>query len=199
MHVFRLRSVHRREDFEHVSKVVRSAEGRVLRWAEQTRAQPARLAQAVRSFDARRLPNLDSLNLRQAAIAVAIVAAVVLSAAWTIQVGPWARSSGVAVQAASPTPAPAPVIQGLAPKTTVRSRVDEQPIPVTGQQFVAGMSVTISTPDGYVTTYGSESLSNVSPTRFTLRAIFNVPGMYHLVVRTPAGTRSNEVSFSVDR
>jgi hypothetical protein len=167
-----------------------------VRWLDW-RESMARLQQAVRSFDVRRLPNLDRLNLRHAAIALAIAAAVVLSATWTIRAKPWGRSGGLVAQAAAATPAP--VIQGLVPKQKLRVRTDEQPIAVTGQQFVEGMSVTISTPDGFVTTYGSVSLFNVSPTRFNLRAIVNVPGTYHLLVRTPDGRRSNEVSFVVDR
>jgi hypothetical protein len=160
------------------------------------RAQPARLAQAVRS-GVRRLPNLEPLNLRHAAIAFAVVAALVLSTAWTIRAKPWARSGRLVAEAAAVVPAP--VVQGLVPRQKVRIRTDEQPVALAGQQFVEGMSVTISTPDGYMTTYGSESLSNVLPTRFTLRAVFSEPGTYHLVVRTPAGKRSNEVSFAVDR
>jgi hypothetical protein len=50
-----------------------------------------------------------------------------------------------------------------------------------------------------VATYGSHSITNVTPTGFTLRAIFDVPGTYRLVVRNPDGTRSNEITVPVGK
>jgi hypothetical protein len=157
------------------------------------RLLPGRALTAVRTFDWRRLPNMDGLDLRRAAVAMSIVLVVVLSAAWTIRARASARAGRLAAQTAAAVPAP--VIKGLIPAQKVRTREDVQPVAIAGQHFVDGMSVTISSPNGLVATYGSESLSNVAPARLTLRALFEVPGTYHLVVRTPAGARSNEVTF----
>jgi hypothetical protein len=126
---------------------------------------------------------------------MAIVLVVVLSAAWTIRTRATARAGRLAAQAVAT--APAPVVKGLAPNQKIRTRSDVQPVAINGQHFVDGMTVTISTPDAFVATYGSVSLSNVMPTRITLRALFDVPGTYDLVVRTPAGARSNAVTFVV--
>jgi len=201
VHEIRLRRMDGRGQLEQVSKAVQEAEARILDRARSVdwRGQAERLARAARSVDASR--HLEPRTLRLTAVVAVVVAVVLLSAAWTIRAKPWTRSESLVAAAAETTSAttPAPVVQGLAPKQKLRTRTDEQPVAVTGRDFVDGMSVTISTPDGFVTTYGAESLTNVSPTRFTLRAVFNAPGSYQLVVRTPAGSRSNEVSFVVGR
>ncbi len=200
-----VRTVDWQARLEHARDLVQSANTQCREWArsvdwaghvDHVRKQADRAVRAVQSFDWQRLPNLESLNLRAAAIIVAVCAVVITSAAWTIRAKPWLRHT-VAAEAA--VAAPAPVLTGLAPKTKIRAQDEEQAVPLTGRDLVQGLSVTISSPDGLVTTYGAESLGDVTDTRLTIRAVFEIPGTYHLVVRTPRGTRSNEISFFVDR
>jgi hypothetical protein len=136
-------------------------------------------------------------NVWRAAVATVIVVAVVVSAAWTMKSLTGAR----APQAAEARPAamPAPVLTGLAPKQRLRTRTDTQPVALTGSHLVDTMSVTISTPDDRMATYGSHSVSNVTATGFTLRAVFDVPGTYRVVVRNPDGTHSNEITLPVGK
>ena len=135
-------------------------------------------------------------NAWRAAVATLIVVLVVLSAAWTMKSLTGSRGSR-AVEALAAMPAP--VLTGLAPKQRLRTRTDTQPVALIGREFVDRMNVTISTPDDRMATYGSSSITNVTPTSFTLRAVFDVPGTYHLVVRTPDGTRSNEITVPVGK
>jgi hypothetical protein len=161
------------------------------------RGRLEQVPRAIRAFDWRRLPNLETLDLRRAAGAVAVALVLVLSVASTIRARPWARDGQPAAGALAATPAP--VIKGLVPNQTFRVGSDVQPIAIAGARFVENMSVTISTPHALVTTYGSDSLSDVTPTRVTIRALVDVPGAYDLVVRTPSGARSNAVTFVVGR
>jgi hypothetical protein len=153
-----------------------------------------RLSHAFRSIDLRAL--LHDRNAWRAATATAIVVLVVLSATWTMKILTGARQPQAAEAMAA---MPAPVLTGLAPKQRLRTRTDTQPVAFSGTHLVDQMSVTISAPDDRVATYGSHSITNVTPTGFTLRAIFDVPGTYHLVVRNPDGTRSNEITVPVGK
>ncbi len=147
---------------------------------------------AFRYLDWRAL--LHDRNAWRAATATAIVVLVVVSATWTMRILTGAREPQAAE---AMTAMPAPVLTGLAPKQRLRTRTDTQPVAFAGSHLVAQMSVTISTPDSRMATYGSSSISNVTPTGFTLRAVFDVPGSYDLLVRNPDGTRSNEISIPV--
>ena len=149
---------------------------------------------AFRSIDLRAL--LHDRNAWRAAAATAIVVLLVLSASWMVKTLSGAR---VPQAAEAMSAMPAPVLTGLAPKQRLRTRTDTQPVAFTGSHLIDQMSVTISTPDGRVATYGSHSITNVTPTGFTLRATFDVPGTYHLVVRNPDGTRSNEITVPVGK
>lgn len=164
-------------------------EGAVL--AESAVMASVHPSHAPRSFELR-----HHRNVWRAAVATLIVVLVVLSATWTMKSLIGSRGSR-AVEAMAAMPAP--VLTGLAPKQRVRTRTDTQPVALIGREFVDQMSVTISTPDDRVATYGSNSITNVTPTRFTLRAVFDVPGTYHLVVRNPDGTRSNEITVPVGK
>ncbi len=153
---------------------------------------------AFRSFDWRTLLSHVRHDRRiwRAAIATIIVLAVVFSASWTMKSLTGKR---VAQGAEAMAAMPAPVLSGLAPKQKLRTRTDPQPVALTGRDLVEGMSSTISTPDGRMATYGSSSITNVRPTGFTLRAVFDIPGTYHIVVRSPDGTASNDITVAVSK
>lgn len=153
-----------------------------------------RPSHALASIDFRAL--LHDRNVWRAAAATAIVVLMVLSATWMMKTLTGTR---VPEAAEAMTAMPAPVLTGLAPKQRLRTRTDTQPVAFIGRELGDQMTVTIATPDDRLVTYGSHSMTNVTPTRFTLRAVFDVPGTYRIVVRNPDGTRSNEITVPVGK
>ena len=139
----------------------------------------------------------DATQLAHLAVAGVFLVVVVTAAAWMI--GLRVVSPGEVQGVAAAEAQPAPVISGLVPKQRIRPRPDVQPVALQGRHFLPDMTVTITMPDARMATYGAEALSNVSPTRLTLRAIFDMPGTYSLTFRTPTGTHSNEVTVAVTR
>jgi hypothetical protein len=139
----------------------------------------------------------DATQLAHLAVAAVFLLVVLTAAAWMIglRVVSPAEVQGVAAAEAQP----APVVSGLVPKQRIRPRPDVQPVALQGRHFLPDMTVTITMPDARMATYGAEALTNVSSTRLTLRAIFDIPGTYHLTFRTPTGTHSNEVTVAVAR
>jgi hypothetical protein len=150
-----------------------------------------------RMLDTRWLHEIDGSDRRRLAIATGLLVLVVVSAGWTMRALGAAFSEEPAVEAASAMPAPE--VTGLAPKQRIRVRTDVQPVALQGKHLAPDMTVTISMPDARVATYGPEALSNVTSTGLTLRAIFDVPGTYHVVFRTTAGVTSNEGTIAVSR
>jgi len=166
-----------------------------------------RLDDLVRSFLDRWLTTLgeawasrvrmDRTQLAHLAVAGVFLLVVLASAAWTIGARLVPPADGQRVQAAEALPAP--VLTGLAPRQRIRPRADVQPVALGGRHFLPDMTITITMPDARIATYGSEALSNVTPTTLTLRAIFDVPGTYRLAFRTSTGTHSNDVTVTVAR
>ena len=140
---------------------------------------------------------MDRTQLAHLAVAGVFLLVVLASAAWTIGARLVPPADGQRVEAAEALPAP--VLTGLAPRQRLRPRADVQPVALSGRHFLPDMTVTITMPDGRIATYGSEALSNVTPTTLTLRAIFDLPGTYHLTFRTTTGTHSNGAAVAVAR
>ena len=127
---------------------------------------------------------------------------IVLSAAWMLN--PRAAASaerlsaglGHPTSAAAPA-ATAPMLTALPPKPRIIADTEAQPLPLKGHHFVAGMTATLSAPGALVATYGDVSLTGINETSLTLHAVLDTPGTYTLVLRSPAGKVSNEISFAV--
>lgn len=148
------------------------------------------------------LQQMDRTDAGRVVLAGSLALIVLVSAAWRIGahlLEPVDEQVTVEAAAETPAEAPAPVVSGLAPKQRIRPRGDAQPVEIRGRHFLRDMSLTVTMPDARVATYGPEALSNVTPTKLTLRAIFDMPGTYHLVFRTPTGTRSNDTAVVVTR
>ena len=123
----------------------------------------ARLSTGFRRYDWRALLWQHRRTLWRATAASAIVIVAIVSAAWTMRALTGGRTTSVTSTVAA-AEVPAPVLGGLAPKQKLRTRWDAQPIALNGTHLTDDMTVTISTPDGRVATYGSSSLSNVIST-----------------------------------
>jgi hypothetical protein len=142
---------------------------------------------------------LDRTDVGRLAVAGTLALIVILSAAWRIGAGLLAPVDDRGTVEAAAADTPAPVVSGLAPKQRIRPRADVQPVEIRGRHFASGMTLTITMPDARIATYGPEALTNVKPASLTLRAIFDMPGTYHLAFRTRTGTRSNDVPVVVGR
>lgn len=101
-----------------------------------------------------------------------------------------------AATAAVVTPAkPAPVLRAVGVKKIVASDT-AMALPIQGQGFGPGVTATMSSLDEIIA-FGPTSISNVTPTGFTLTATFARPGVYQLTIQTPDGRRSNTLPISV--
>lgn len=90
---------------------------------------------------------------------------------------------------------PGPVLRAVGVKKIVAS---DSPVvlPIQGQGFVPGVTATMSSLNDIVA-FGPASISNVTPTGFSLNATFARPGTYELTIQTPDGRRSNTLLISV--
>ena len=140
---------------------------------------------------------MDRTRFAHLTVAGVFLLVVLVSAAWALGGRLVPPPDEPRVEAAEALPAP--VLTGLAPKQRVRPRADVQPVALGGRHFLPDMTVTVTMPDARIATYGSEALTDVTPTTLTLRAIFDLPGTYHLTLRTSTGTHSNDAAVVVAR
>ena len=77
------------------------------------------------------------------------------------------------------------------------ARPDPQPLTIKGRELAPGLTATITSPHEVMTTFGPESVTNLTDTTCTLPARLDERGSYLLVVRNRGGQRSNIVTFTV--
>ena len=76
---------------------------------------------------------------------------------------------------------------------------DPQPqvIKLVGQNFAAGLSVTLTDPIGTATVIGGSAIGDVTPVTATLSLVLDKSGQYSLMITNPSGESSNAVSLDV--
>jgi hypothetical protein len=76
---------------------------------------------------------------------------------------------------------------------------DPQPqiLKISGERFVAGLSVSMSDPIGTVYKFNGSSLGALTATSFDLSVALDMVGDYTLMVTNPSGESSNSVTFKV--
>jgi len=119
------------------------------------------------------------------------------SSAWPFEV-----TSSEPPPAPTPTPTPPPTtddgpsIEGISPKSpTVNG--NSQTVYVGGEHFVAGLSISLTTPGGATTTIGGAAIQNVTSTTFQMTVTLPVTGSYSFSVTNPTGAASNVWPFTV--
>lgn len=92
---------------------------------------------------------------------------------------------------------PTPSITSIVPSSPVAT-VGNQNVTVNGSNFVTGLTVTVTFPNGTSGTLSGSQITSVTPTSFVMVIDFNnVPGAYSIRVNNPGGTQSNSFGFSV--
>jgi hypothetical protein len=89
-----------------------------------------------------------------------------------------------------------PQITSIAPSPIVAS-VLPQTITVTGNQFVDGLRLRVTLPDGLVTTVQGDGIQTVEATSFDAMLLLELPGTYTFVVENDNGTRSEAFAAAV--
>jgi hypothetical protein len=104
----------------------------------------------------------------------------------------------VARQSPPPPPAPMPaaVIDRVDPEKATRGTV-AQPIILSGSQFAAGLTVTITDPTGTVRVMAANALEAVTPTSVRLLAVLDISGDYTFTITNPKAQASNTVTVVV--
>ena len=89
-----------------------------------------------------------------------------------------------------------PVVSGIVPSILTQSPA-AQVVIVQGANFAAGLSVSVTDPDGLVSTQTASAVANLTPTRFELAMVFNKVGTYALQVVNPSGETSGVANVVV--
>jgi hypothetical protein len=87
-----------------------------------------------------------------------------------------------------------PVITGIVPSNLTRG-VSPQTVLVQGANFAAGLSVTVTDPDGLVNIQTGSAIDSLTPSSFQLTMVFGKVGTYSLRVVNPSGDGSNVVNL----
>jgi surface antigen len=94
-------------------------------------------------------------------------------------------------------PQTSPVVTSISPSSPIAT-VGNQNVTVNGSNFVSGLTVTVTFPNGTTGTLSGSQILNVTPTSFTMVINFNnVPGAYSIRVNNPGGAQSNSFPFTV--
>jgi len=92
---------------------------------------------------------------------------------------------------------PSPSITSIFPSSPVAT-VGNQNVTVNGGNFVSGLTVTVTFPNGTTGTLSGSQIGGISSTSFTMAIDFNnVPGSYSIRVNNPGGAQSNNFGFTV--
>jgi hypothetical protein len=89
-----------------------------------------------------------------------------------------------------------PVISSISPSALSRNTLS-QSVAAQGNNFDAGLTVTVIEPDGATVSLGAGNVIVSSPTAFQIFHVFNKVGTYTLRASNPDGTSSNTVSLLV--
>ena len=90
----------------------------------------------------------------------------------------------------------APSISSISPSNPQTS-VNDQNVVVNGNNFVSGLTVTVTFPNGGTTTLSGSQIVNVSSNSFTMKITMNATGTWKIRVNNPNGEMSNQFSFNV--
>lgn len=76
---------------------------------------------------------------------------------------------------------------------------DPQPqvIKLVGQNFAAGLSITVTDPIGTATVIAGSAVGDVTPATATLSVVLDKSGQYSIMITNPTGESSNAVSLDV--
>jgi hypothetical protein len=102
----------------------------------------------------------------------------------------------VKVQVGAPSAGAPPKVDRVMPELIAK---DPQPqiLKISGERFVAGLSVSMSDPIGTVYKFNGSSLGALTATSFDLSVALDMVGDYTLMVTNPSGESSNSVTFKV--
>ncbi|MFN0141780.1 MAG: FG-GAP-like repeat-containing protein, partial [Pyrinomonadaceae bacterium] len=89
-----------------------------------------------------------------------------------------------------------PVISSISPSSPLASNSDQN-IAVSGNNFQAGMTVTVFFPGGGSGTLSGSQLLNVTPISFTMVVTLNLSGTYGIRINNPSGLVSGTFNFMV--
>jgi len=92
----------------------------------------------------------------------------------------------------------APFILAANP-TAVSVSSQPQTISMNGTNFIDGLSVRVTAPDGSLTILSGAALSLINPNQFQMDFVFTQFGIYSLTVMNPSGISSNTVTINVTR
>jgi hypothetical protein len=111
-------------------------------------------------------------------------------------VNPSASPSAPSTVIADPSLSSNPTIAGLSPRSPAPGTAPT-PVYVVGTNFVAGLSVQLTFPDGSTTTLGGTAITFGSSTIIQMRPSLSQSGTYSLRVVNPSGASSDAFSFEV--
>jgi len=102
----------------------------------------------------------------------------------------------VKVQIAAPPAGATPKIDRVLPEQITK---DPQPqiLKISGERFVAGLSVSVTDPTGTVFKVAGTALGALTSTSFDLAVTLEMVGDYTVMVTNPTGESSNSVTFKV--
>jgi hypothetical protein len=117
----------------------------------------------------------------------------------------WAAVAGAAVMLASCNDTKTPVNPGsvlpqivsISPSPIVASPAP-QTLTIAGNQFVAGLRLLVTAPDGVTVTVQGEDIAQVQNTSFRATTILNRPGAHVFVVENDNGGRSDAFTTTVE-
>jgi hypothetical protein len=95
-----------------------------------------------------------------------------------------------------PAPQVAPTITRVSPNTPTQSTV-AQHIYLGGTNFVTGLTVTLTLPNGTSSTISSSAIAFGNSTVFNMQALLATAGSYSVKVTNPSGQASNVFAFTV--
>lgn len=95
----------------------------------------------------------------------------------------------------STTTGPAPTVTSVQ-SPLLASPVDQN-VNVTGTNFVAGLTVTLTFPGGGTGILSGTQIQNVTPTSFTMRVTLGGAGAWSMRVNNPSGAQSSPFGFTV--
>jgi hypothetical protein len=106
------------------------------------------------------------------------------------------QSNGFVMTIRGVTAAPV-VVSANPPSTSAKSQPQE--IVVTGANFLDGLTIRLSSPDGTVSIVSAPDIQLVTPTSFQANLILNKIGAYSAIVVNPSGDSSNPFQINVTK